>query len=110
MSDHRGFKLSNYNRIGWIVIILLGFALRLYKLGEQSLWYDETVSAFLAGKTPLALIGHTARDIHPPAYYLLLHYWTSLVGSGEFGLAYFSVIFGVLLLALTARLAGYLVN
>ena len=106
MSDHSGFKLSTYSRIGLLTIILLGFALRLYKLGEQSLWYDETVSAFLAGEAPLALIGHTARDIHPPAYYLLLHYWVRLAGAGEFALAFFSVIFGVLLIALTARLAA----
>ena len=29
-------------------ILLIGFALRLYRLGADSLWYDETVSAFLA--------------------------------------------------------------
>jgi hypothetical protein len=110
MSDYSGFKRSSYNRIGLSLIILLGFAVRLYKLGEQSLWYDETVSAFLAGQAPLELIGHTARDIHPPAYYLLLHYWASLTGSSEFALAFFSVIFGVLLIALTARLADYLAS
>ncbi len=91
-------------------IILIGFALRLYKLGSQSLWYDETVSAFLASRPTLDLIAHTARDIHPPGYYLLLHFWTMIVGNTEFALAFLSLIFGVLIIPLTYLLARYLVN
>ena len=91
-----------------LLVLLGGFALRLYKLGEPSLWYDETVSAFLARQSMLELITHTARDIHPPGYYLLLHFWTMLVGNTEFALAYFSLIFGVLLIALTYQLARFL--
>ncbi len=95
---------------GLVIIVLSAFALRLYKLGAQSLWYDETVSAFLAGQTFPALIAHTARDIHPPGYYILLHLWTGLVGDSEFALAYFSLIFGVLLMPLTYRLARDLIG
>ncbi len=93
-----------------ILILLSGFALRLFRLGAQSLWYDETVSAVLARKSTAALIAHTARDIHPPGYYLLLHGWRALAGDTEFALAFFSVIFGMLLIvtvyALAKRLAG----
>ena len=91
-------------------IVLAGFGLRLYGLGAQSLWYDETVSAFLARQDIPALIAHTARDIHPPAYYLLLHLWVRLAGDSEFALAFLSLVFGVLLVALvgglTRRLLG----
>ena len=76
-----------------LAILLVGFGLRLYRLGAESLWYDETVSAFLAGQSAAGLIAHTARDIHPPAYYLLLHYWTRLAGQTEFALAFFSLAF-----------------
>jgi mannosyltransferase len=91
-----------------VVIMLLGFALRLYRLGADSLWYDETVSAFLAAETVPELIGHTTRDIHPPGYYLLLHFWTLAAGQTEFALTFFSVISGLLLIPLTYRLARYL--
>lgn len=91
-------------------LILAGFALRLFNLGAQSLWYDETVSAFLARQSVPALLAHTARDIHPPGYYLLLHFWTGLAGQTEFALAFLSLIFGLLLLALVYRLAHYLAN
>ncbi len=91
-------------------ILLTGFALRLYRLGAQSLWYDETVSAVLAKKSALALIAHTARDIHPPGYYLLLHGWALLAGYTEFALAFFSLLFGVLLIAATYQLGVRLVG
>ena len=92
------------------VLILAGFALRLFNLGAQSLWYDETVSAFLARQSVPALLAHTARDIHPPGYYVLLHFWVGLAGHTEFALAFFSLIFGLLLLALVYRLAYFLAN
>lgn len=95
----------------WLIgFILLGFALRLYRLGDESLWYDETVSAFLAGLSPAQLIAHTARDIHPPGYYLLLRYWAQAAGHTEFALAFFSVIFGVLLIPLTYLLGQHAAN
>ncbi|MBE7471071.1 MAG: hypothetical protein DPW09_05265 [Anaerolineae bacterium] len=93
-----------------LVIILAGFALRLYRLGADSLWYDETVSAFLASESATELIAHTARDIHPPGYYLLLHFWTLAAGSSEFALAFFSLVFGLLLIPLTYQLARLLAN
>jgi mannosyltransferase len=97
-------------RAAWLIILMGGFALRLYQLGAQSLWYDETVSAYLASKSIPELIAHTAGDIHPPGYYLLLHLWTRLAGSSEFALAFFSLFFGVLLIPLTYSLARRLMG
>ncbi len=87
------------NALIFILILLTGFALRLYRLGGQSLWYDETVSAILARKSTPDLIAHTARDIHPPGYYLLFQLWTRLAGETEFALAFLSLVFGTLLIA-----------
>ena len=105
-AKHPSFWPSRWLLIG---IIGFGFALRLIRLGEQSLWYDETVSAFLA-RLPLPdLISHTVRDIHPPGYYLLLHFWRGLAGHSEFALAFFSLSFGLLLIPITYRLARLLI-
>jgi 4-amino-4-deoxy-L-arabinose transferase-like glycosyltransferase len=93
-----------------VLIILSGFLLRLYCIDTQSLWYDETVSAYLASQTIPDLITHTARDIHPPGYYLLLHLWLGVAGKSQFALAFFSVIFGMLLIPLTYLLTRCLVN
>lgn len=94
-----------------LLTILTAFALRLYNLGGQSLWYDETVSVELARKTVTGLLAHTAGDIHPPGYYLLLHAWERITrplvfansptaGQLEFLYAWPSFFFGVLLVAL----------
>jgi len=88
-----------------LLILWLAFALRVWQLGAQSLWYDEAVSLFIARQAIPDLLAHTAGDIHPPLYYALLHYWLAWTGASEFAAAYFSLFFGVLLVALGFRLA-----
>jgi len=94
-----------YTRLLAMGGLLLALALRLHNLGAESLWYDETVSVFLARQSIPDLIAHTARDIHPPGYYLLLHVWgwlaqPTLENGLEFLYAWPSLLWGVLLLPL----------
>lgn len=93
-----------------LIACAAALAVRLPRLGADSLWYDETVSAYLASRSAVAALRHTSLDIHPPGYYLLLGAWTRLAGSSEYALAFLSLAAGVLLVALTyalaARLAG----
>jgi 4-amino-4-deoxy-L-arabinose transferase-like glycosyltransferase len=116
-------SLSSAHRTGaWIgqrslllAGILLGFALRLFHLGAESLWYDETVSVHLARQSALTMLAHTAGDIHPPGYYLLLHAWQQIASPTlayglEFLYAWPSLVAGVLLLALTYVLGRRLFN
>jgi len=92
-------------RILVLLLLLAAFALRLYRLGVASLWYDETVSTFLAQQDVVELTRHTAGDIHPPLYYYLLHFWGQLAGWSEFAMAFASLFFGILLIALVFRVA-----
>ncbi|MDQ7030423.1 MAG: glycosyltransferase family 39 protein [Ardenticatenia bacterium] len=87
-----------------LLLILVGAAVRAYRLGADSLWYDETVSLLLAGKPVPALVAHTARDIHPPFYYLVLRFWTLLAGRSEMAAAWLSYAAGLLLLPATYAL------
>jgi mannosyltransferase len=91
-------------------ILLLAFALRLYRLGYQSIWYDEGVSIHLAQRSLAALTAHTAGDIHPPLYYYLLHFWIKATGSSEFAVAFLSLFFGLLLVPLVYRIGRHLYN
>lgn len=85
---------------------LLAFALRAYRLGELSLWYDEGWSVHLARLTPWQALpqimgpGHT----HPPLYYMLLGLWQALAGPSEFSMRFLSLAFGVLTVVLGYRL------
>lgn len=90
----------------WIgIILLVAFATRLYRLGVASLWYDETVSVYLAQQDLVELLRHTAGDIHPPLYYILLHFWGRLAGWSEFAMAFVSFWFSIVLIALVYRIA-----
>jgi hypothetical protein len=102
--SHGAIRLPLASLVG-LAFCALGLGIRLHRLGAESLWYDETVSAHLAALTPAQTIARTALDIHPPGYYLALGLWTDLAGTSEFSLAFFSCIFGVTLIALTGALA-----
>jgi len=93
------------NHFWLFVALLVAFALRVYRLDAQSLWNDEGTSIALASLNLDAIINGAARDIHPPLYYLLLHFWMQLAGVSEFAARFLSVIAGVLLAAITFRLA-----
>lgn len=86
--------------------VLLAFALRVFRLDAQSLWYDEAFSVYLAHFDLATIAARTATDIQPPLYYFLLHFWIALAGDSEFALRFPSLIFGVLtipLMYVTAR-------
>ena len=106
---------SRWHRPLLLAAILVAFAVRLYRLGAESLWYDETVSVYLSRLPLPAMFAHTAGDIHPPGYYALLHAWQALTAPSlahglEFLYAFPSLVFGLLALpllyALGRRLFG----
>ncbi|MEM7127728.1 MAG: glycosyltransferase family 39 protein [Chloroflexota bacterium] len=102
--------MSNRYRILALIVMLAGFGLRLHLLGAESLWYDETVSVVLAQKPIPEMLEHTAGDIHPPGYYLVLHLWNRIAQAEhmpgiEFLFAWPSLCFGLLILPLLFCLA-----
>lgn len=77
--------------------VLVGAFLRLYRLGYQSIWGDEslTVQVYSAGRNFHELWSHIwARAFHPPLYFVLVHYWY-LLGKSEFMLRFPSALFGI---------------
>ncbi len=97
--------LSLKNRV-WVFIALgVGFFVRVNELGAQSLWNDEGTSVALAQTSLSAIMNAAARDIHPPLYYWLLHYWIPFAGISEFALRFLSLLAGVLVIAVTFRIA-----
>lgn len=80
------------------LITLLALGLRLYRLGSDSLWLDEAFSVVISqGDNLQHIIELTNNDIHPPLYYLILHFFLKLQGPIEVTARLISVIFGVLL-------------
>ena len=81
-------------------VLGVALALRLWGLGRESLWLDEATSLKLARMPVATLVAWTAQDIHPPLYYVLLHFWRVL-GESEVALRGLSVLAGVLGVGLT---------
>ena len=93
-----------YLRSAALLSLLLAFGLRLYRLGYQSIWWDEGYSIGISSKSLSDIVSTTATDIHPPFYYWLLHFWLPIVGKSEFSARFLSLVFGVLIVALAYRL------
>jgi 4-amino-4-deoxy-L-arabinose transferase-like glycosyltransferase len=91
-----------------VLILLLAFGLRTYRLDAQSLWNDEGTSVTLAQRDLVTIARDSARDIHPPLYYWMLHGWVRLFGTGEAAIRSFSAMLGVVLVALTYALGRLL--
>ena len=77
------------------VILGVAAALRLWRLGLPSLWFDEAVVA-MAAKLPVRAVFERVflSDFHPPFYYLLTKL-VMLAGTSDFVLRLPSALFGV---------------
>lgn len=94
-----------------VVLLLVAFALRAFRLGAQSFWADEGYGLYLAS-LPLPDL---TRDIfvdlnHVPLYFFALHFWIRLVGDSELTVRFFSLIGGILTVTLLYRLGRALLG
>ncbi|MEM4781774.1 MAG: hypothetical protein QXG03_09480, partial [Halalkalicoccus sp.] len=66
----RRIRPSDPNRwtASLLAVVFVGASLRLYRIGHESLWLDEALTANIAAR-PLGEIGDRLRvDGHPPLY------------------------------------------
>jgi mannosyltransferase len=105
-----GKRITKYG-ITLLAIILIGAFLRVYQLGAQSIWFDESSSVYIAklSFTQFAQVLPTL-ERSPPLYFLILHYWVILFGTSEFAVRLLSALFGVLALPMIYVLGRQLFN
>lgn len=108
MREMTAARISQARFIGLILLLILalGAVFRVVNLASDSIWLDEAYSIQFAHLPSASqVISETATsDVHPPLYYLLLHYWVGLFGDTEFSVRLLSAICGLL-----AILALYMV-
>ncbi len=102
--DKNPLRPSVIVRILFFLTLLLAAGLRFYRLDAQSFWSDEGNAIRAAQRTIPLVIAAARGDIHPPGYYLLLHFWRIPTGDSEFAVRALSVYIGLLTVALTGRL------
>jgi uncharacterized membrane protein len=87
-----------------ILTVVAGIVLRLVSTGE--LWLDESLSVQIARKPLPQLFAALRQDGSPPLYYLLLHGWIALFGTGTYAVRALSSVISILTLPLAWR-AGH---
>jgi uncharacterized membrane protein len=71
---------------------------------NKSIWFDEAYSAYLARLDYSDIVAVTARDLHPPLYYILLKAWSGVFGHSIVAMRLLSTAFGVVTIAFIHRL------
>lgn len=89
---------SDVNRwtAGLGAVVLAGALVRLYRLGDESLWLDEIYSVIdITTRSTGEILLLPFDKLHLPLYYLLLRFWTDLFGLSEASLRAPSMLFGI---------------
>ena len=91
-------------------VLLLGIAAFIFaQFPHESLWYDETVNAYLAkGSWGTLWDWSTEIDTQPPLHFAALKLWGGGAGTSEFSLRLFSAFCGLLAAAATITLGRQL--
>ena len=77
-------------------ILLLGGALRLYKLSDMDFWYDEAFTGVAIKESFSDMLSMIIQDVHPPLYYMSVQFFSTPFDHSVFGIRFFSLLFGML--------------
>ncbi len=88
---------KNKNDMLLIAIFAVGIILRIFKLGDQSVWIDEFCTARFAASKDLFVVfwNSVANDMHPPTFYMLEHIFCSIFGYSELSIRVLPLCFGI---------------
>ena len=86
-----------------LLVLLLAFGLRVYRLDYQDLWGDEAYSVYVS-RMALPSVVRGGVDTHPPLYHILLHFLMGLAGDSVFTLRFLPLAASLLLVPLAYRL------
>lgn len=94
--------------LGGLFVAAAALSLRLYDLGEESLWIDEAITYGRATLPLDRLIADTLRRKHVPTYFVLMHFFVT-IGDSEFWLRLPSALLGTMT-AVLLYAAGYVLR
>ncbi len=106
----RAIANKQFQRGALLTVILLGFLLRLFRLGFRELRGDESFGFFFSLSSPAQIVARTLelREPHPVGSYFLQHAWIQVAGTHEFALRFIPVLAGALAIPLLFHLAKQL--
>ncbi|MBI5035210.1 MAG: glycosyltransferase family 39 protein [Chloroflexi bacterium] len=107
------FRRVQIDQHVWLILItLLAFALRVYRLDVQAIWWDESLSVYRATRDLGAVLSNVILiqnlvtiDTLPQLYFIFLNLLVRAFGITEFALRYFSVMANIVTIPLIYALA-----
>jgi hypothetical protein len=82
-------------------LMVFGLVLSIWDLDGESLWQDELYTAKTAAYTISGIVENSMhKDLNPPLYYLILHFWIKVFGCTETALRFPSAVFSVITIGL----------
>lgn len=115
IADRLGRRWLGFDSRWLIVVLILATVLRLYQIGQRSLWFDEAISALSVRFNWQLILSQRIDPLAPPLYYLLLHFWMlALAGIGapsnEVVLRSFSAVWSVAAIGPVYALGQHMFN
>ncbi len=94
-----------------VLAAFIYFCLAVYRIDFQSIWYDEGLTLHYAS-LPLidGLRELAAQSVHPPLYFVGMHYWLKPVGDSDFALRFPSAALGALVVCASFLLGSKLAD
>jgi 4-amino-4-deoxy-L-arabinose transferase-like glycosyltransferase len=93
-----------------ILLVLIALGVRLFSIVKYDMWFDEAFTGILM-RVPIEEFKNViAGDTNPPAYYLILKFWTYIMGSTDISLRLFSTLAGVVTVYIVYLIGRRLVN
>jgi len=89
----------------WAWLLIIAIPLRFINLGQESLWYDETFTAWVARLPFKQMMQAIQGDVHPPLFYWIEWVVSGLLGNSEYALRLPSAILGTVAVILLWRVA-----
>jgi len=99
-----GLPALDATQVPLALVVLASGLVRFVGLGKESIWLDEATSILIARLNLSSVVAWAAGDIHPPLYYLALHFWLRF-GETEFAVRALSAVLGILTVVVTYALA-----
>ena len=96
------FEKIKHPYFTWSIIIIAAFIFFLVGISHESLWCDEAFAAKMVEYDFFNILKNTAKDVHPPLYYIILKIFTFVFGHSEWALRLLSVLGATGMVALGA--------
>ena len=85
-------KLFDNNTWKVLSVIIIGSIIRFVGLEYESLWLDEIASVNIVQGSFAEMFHRIQSDVHPPLYYIFLHFWCKVFGFTEISLRALSAL------------------